>query len=80
MICSPCLIESKAPGISQKGLVVETHVPADLTVSGESFLLHQAVSNLVGNAVDFSPAKSKDRFLKHPIYSAILPGWHQRSA
>lgn len=49
------VMESKAPGISQKGLVVETRVPPDLNVSGESFLLHQAVSNLVQNAVDFSP-------------------------
>ncbi len=49
------VLESKAPFVSRKQLQVMADVPEDLTVRGDSFLLHQAVSNLVQNAVDFSP-------------------------
>ena len=53
------VIESKQPLISKKELQVVNQVPDDLTVEGDPFLLHQAVSNLIQNAVDFSPVKSR---------------------
>jgi two-component system sensor histidine kinase CreC len=49
------VMESKRPLISKKGLHTEIHVPENFTVKGNIFLLHQAVSNIVQNAVDFSP-------------------------
>ena len=30
-------------------------IPDDIQVKGDSFLLHQAIGNLIQNAVDFSP-------------------------
>lgn len=53
------VIESKQPLISQKALQIVDKVPDDLTVEGDPFLLHQAVSNLIQNAVDFSPARGR---------------------
>ena len=48
------VVESKQPLLSKKGLRVVEDVDRDLMVRGDSFLLHQAVSNLVQNAIDFS--------------------------
>ena len=47
--------QSKEPLMVQRGLSFEVNVPASATVRGDAFLLHQAVSNLVQNAMDFSP-------------------------
>jgi two-component system sensor histidine kinase CreC len=33
-----------------------SRIPADILIEGDTFLLHQALSNLVQNAIDFSPA------------------------
>jgi two-component system, OmpR family, sensor histidine kinase CreC len=49
------VLESKGPLVSKKQLTTRTDVPENLRVEGDGFLLHQAVSNLVQNAVDFSP-------------------------
>ena len=48
-------IEAKSPIISKKGLSVSVCMEEDIVVKGDSFLLHEAVSNLVQNAIDFSP-------------------------
>jgi len=48
-------IEAKSPIISKKGLNVSVCMEEDIVVKGDSFLLHEAVSNLVQNAIDFSP-------------------------
>lgn len=47
-------LESMRPIIAKKQLTVVNRVPDDVMVSGDSFLLHRAISNLVQNAVDFS--------------------------
>jgi two-component system, OmpR family, sensor histidine kinase CreC len=52
-------IESKELSISQKQLTVTVETGRDGVVKGDSFLLHQAVSNLIQNAIDFSPAHSQ---------------------
>ena len=49
------VIESKQPLLSKKHLQLYDQVPDNIVVLGDSFLLHQAISNLVQNAIDFSP-------------------------
>lgn len=49
-------LQEKAPQLAQNRLNVALSLQADLWVSGESFLLHQAISNLIDNAVAFAPA------------------------
>ncbi len=39
-----------------RGVAIEVTGPASLTVTGESFLLRQALGNLLENAIAFSPA------------------------
>lgn len=48
--------ESKSPLLARKGLKLRLQVPEDLDIQGDPFLLHQALSNLLQNAIDFSPA------------------------
>ena len=55
------VIESKQAILSKKKLQLEVDVPKHITVRGDSFLLHQAISNLIQNAIDFSPANSSIR-------------------
>jgi two-component system, OmpR family, sensor histidine kinase CreC len=49
------VVESKQAFTIKKALTLKIRVPEDVTIQGDSFLLHQAVSNLVQNAVDFCP-------------------------
>jgi two-component system sensor histidine kinase CreC len=49
------LLEAQAPNIANRTLRVELHVADDLVVSGDPFLLHLALSNLLKNAIEFSP-------------------------
>lgn len=49
------VMESMGPLISKKHLTVNVTVPETLMMKGDEFLLHQALANLVRNAVDFSP-------------------------
>ncbi|MFC1885987.1 two-component system sensor histidine kinase CreC [Thermodesulfobacteriota bacterium] len=53
------VLESIQILLLNKHLIVENTVPDDIIIQGDSFLLHQAVSNLVQNAVDFSPVNGK---------------------
>jgi len=50
------VLESMRPILAQKRLTAVNRVDDDIMVGGDSFLLHRAVSNLVQNAVDFTPA------------------------
>jgi two-component system sensor histidine kinase CreC len=50
------VVESHEPLLAGKDLRIEVAVPDRLTVEGNPFLLHQALENLVRNAIEFSPA------------------------
>lgn len=49
------VLDAKEPMRSRKNLDVRSEVGEELMVRGDPFLLHQAVANLVQNAIDFSP-------------------------
>ena len=53
------ILESKQPMLSKKHLATIVQIQDDIMVNGDSFLLHQAISNLVQNAIDFSPEHSQ---------------------
>lgn len=48
------VLESKQPLLKRKGLDIHCEVPPEITISGDKFLLHEALANLVQNAIDFS--------------------------
>jgi two-component system sensor histidine kinase CreC len=56
LICT--VIESKQAIVSKKQLQLAVQVPEHIMLNGDSFLLHQALSNLIQNAIDFSPDNS----------------------
>ena len=49
------IIDAAEPALSKKQLRVELDVPDSITVPGDPLLIQLAVSNLVENAIDFSP-------------------------
>jgi two-component system sensor histidine kinase CreC len=48
------VLESKQPLLMAKDIAVATNIPKEAQVPGDRFWLHQAVANLVQNAIDFS--------------------------
>jgi two-component system sensor histidine kinase CreC len=48
------VIESKQPLLMAKNIEVAMNIPKETQVAGDKFWLHQAVANLVQNAIDFS--------------------------
>lgn len=50
------IVEAAEPVVVKKQLRVALAVSDDVVVHGDAFLLHLALSNLVQNAIDFSPA------------------------
>ena len=59
------VLESKQPMLSKKNLTAVVHIPDDIRVKGDSFLLHQAMGNLIQNAMDFSPDHSQTELTAH---------------
>jgi two-component system sensor histidine kinase CreC len=55
------VLESKEPLMQKKQLSIELDVPAELTIEADVFLIHLALSNLVQNALEFSPMGSRVR-------------------
>lgn len=49
------VLEGMEPMLERKSLRLERRVDGEPKVAGDPFLLHRALSNLVQNAVDFSP-------------------------
>jgi two-component system sensor histidine kinase CreC len=52
------IVEAAEPVLLNKGLRVDADV-GDVVVQGDAFLVHLALSNLVQNAIDFSPAAGR---------------------
>lgn len=52
-------LESKEWVLSRKKLKADVDAPNQVTMTGDRFLLQQALSNLLQNAVDFSPVKER---------------------
>lgn len=48
-------IADHAIQLQQRNITCENLIPPDARVTGEAFLLHQALANLLLNAIDFSP-------------------------
>lgn len=69
------LLEEKAPQLLQQRLSWNVELPKGLWVSGEIFLLRQAISNLLDNAIAFAPADSvieiRGQRLAHKIELSI---------
>ena len=53
------VLESKEPMLSQKKLSVKVQVDDGIELHGDPFLLHQAIANLIQNAIDFSPVQGE---------------------
>lgn len=51
------LCEDKQPMLQPKGLTITTEFSDKITVQGERFLIQQALSNLIDNAIAFSPQR-----------------------
>ena len=51
------VMEAAGSAVAAKRLTVELAISEELRAPGDEFLLHLAVSNLVQNAVDFSPSE-----------------------
>lgn len=63
--------ESKRAILKQKQLQLIIQVPENIEVKGDKLLLHQAFSNLIQNAIDFSPPHSEIK-LSGQIETAVL--------
>jgi two-component system sensor histidine kinase CreC len=50
------VLESMEPLLARKSIRVEKCMEGEIMIPGDSFLLHRAISNVIQNAVDFSPA------------------------
>ncbi|WDP91993.1 MAG: two-component system sensor histidine kinase CreC [Desulfobacter sp.] len=53
------VLERLGPMLDSKGVSVTTNIQPDTVAAGNPFLLRLALSNLIQNAADFSPAKGK---------------------
>ena len=53
------ILDGAAPALAKKGLRVDNDVAETISVAGDPLLLDLAVSNLVQNAIDFSPRNGR---------------------
>ncbi len=49
------VMESKQPLLRQKGISMTCEMPTDIFITGDKFLLHEVIANLLQNAIDFTP-------------------------
>ena len=49
------VLESKQAMLAQKNIEILNRISSDPVIEGDTFLLHQAIANLIQNALDFSP-------------------------
>jgi two-component system sensor histidine kinase CreC len=55
------IAENQEPAKVQRKVAIALEVPTDATALGDAFLIHLALSNLVKNAVEFSPEAGRVR-------------------
>jgi len=65
------LLSAQAGRIEGKRLRVDQAIPGDLALTGEPFLLRQALGNLLENALDFTPVNGVLRFSAERIGEQI---------
>lgn len=65
------IVEGVGATVATKGLKVTVQVSEELRVPGDQVLLHLAVSNLIQNAIDFSPKEGALRLEGHATEGAI---------
>ena len=65
------VIQSKQPMLLSKKIIVKLEIENHLNVGGDRFWLHQAVSNLVQNAIDFSPVGGTLTVLANIVHQNI---------
>jgi len=53
------ILEAQEPALEQRALTSELALDDGLTVQGDAFLLHLAFSNLIKNAIEFSPRSGR---------------------
>ena len=53
------ILDGAAPALAKKGLRIDSDVAETISVAGDPLLLDLAVSNLVQNAIDFSPRNGR---------------------
>jgi len=59
------VIESKRAILEKRQIRLITQVPQNIQLKGDKLLLHQAFSNLIQNAIDFSSAHSEIKLRGH---------------
>ncbi|WP_053156222.1 two-component system sensor histidine kinase CreC [Pseudomonas sp. Pf153] len=65
------LLEARGGWIERRQLNVECRIARDLVLTGEAFLLRQALGNLLDNALDFTPANGLLRLSAERIGSRV---------
>lgn len=65
------LLEARGGWIESRQLRVEQHIAADLVLTGEAFLLRQALGNLLENALDFTPVNGLLRISAERVGSCV---------
>ena len=60
------VLEGKTPILSKKKLQAKVEIEEDILVRGDSFLLYQAIANLIQNAIDFSPENGQIQIAAEP--------------
>jgi len=66
------VVESHEPLLTDKDVRMEVTVPEGLSVQANGFLLHQALENLVQNAIEFSPGGGTVRVTVTPDRNQVI--------
>ena len=65
------VLESMEPMLTRKSIRVEKRMDKEIRIVGDPFLIHRAISNIVQNAVDFSPSNGCISILAHPARERV---------
>lgn len=65
------IVEGAEPVVAKKRLQLDIAIPDQISVPGDPLLLHMAISNLVENAIEFSPAGGRIAVTCTPAGNAV---------